>query len=215
MTTRLSVEHNVGSVIASVEDIENDLRSELRKRVGAAMDILQSDVRNYVLDDPNTTTNLLRAIKQDESTSRTELGWSVYADLDSAAYAAIVEYGSGSRTNIPFSRGNRLPPAWPSIGSSVPVGFPYESPDMDYNEENPPNTQGYPDFYGFVKGIEEWMRTKPVSPMTGDYFISAAFIAEAIIERGNYAHPYLRPAWFQNELLIKRAGKNAVRNAVR
>jgi hypothetical protein len=35
------------------------------------------------------------------------------------------------------------------------------------------------------------------------------------VEQGNYAHPYLRPAWFDNELQIKRAARNALKNAVR
>jgi len=215
MTTRISIDSNVGSVIQSVDDVKDDLRDEFEKRVGAAMRVLWSDTRQYVLDDPHTSGGLFRSIKNDSTMGDVTLSFKVYADTELAAYAAITEFGSGQRTNIPFERGNNVPGSWPSIGSSVPVGFPYEAPDMDFNEDNPINTGGYPKFYGFVKHIEDWMHEKGVMPMTGDYFASAALIAATIIRRGNYAHPFLRPAWFDNELQIKRAARNAVKNATR
>lgn len=211
----LQIEHNVGSVISSVEDVQSDLDRELEKRVGAAMRVLWADARQYVLNDPNTSGALFRSIKNDSDTAGTELTWRVYTDPKLAAYAAVVEFGSGKRTNIPYKKGNNVPVGWPSIGSSVPMGFPFESPDIDYNDDNPVNTEGHPTFYGFVKYIEEWMKEKPIDPHTGDFFTSAALIAATIVDRGNFAHPFLRPAWFDNELQIKRAAKNALRNAVR
>jgi hypothetical protein len=206
----VSIDHNVPQVVASVDDVKDDLRKELHKRVGAAMDVLFQDARQYVLQDPDVSGQLFRAIQQETD----HLEWAVTVDMGLAAYAAIVEFGSGRRTNEPYSgataRGLGVGP-----GSAVPAGFPFESPDIDYDEQDPTNTAGNPTFYGFVKYIEEWMREKPVQPQLGDYFVSAAYIAASIVEQGNYAHPYLRPAWFDNELQIKRAARNALKNAVR
>jgi hypothetical protein len=212
MTVRVSVDSNVGSVIRSIDDVKDDLRHEIRKRVGAAMRVLWADAKQYVLDDPHYGGDLFRALQNESDTSGTELSFRVYTDARVAAHAAIVEYGSGARSNVAYDTAEQVPPG---TEDSVPPGYPFESPDIDFNERNPINTEGYPSFYGFTKYIEEWMRTKPVKPMTGDYFASAALIAATIVEKGNYAHPFLRPAWFDNELKIKRAARHAVRNAVR
>ena len=216
MSVKFGMDSNIESVVASIDEVKDDLRHELKKRVGAAMRVMWADARHYVLADPNVSGQLFSAIQRDSDIGVEELDFRVYADLGLASYASIVEFGSGSRTNIPHGSGNSVPGTWPSTGSAVPVGFPYESPDIDYNEESPPQTKGNPEFYGFVKHIEQWMRAKEsVEPYTGNYFVSAAFIAASIIERGNFAHPFLRPAWFDNELKIKRAARNAVRNATR
>lgn len=215
MTTRIDVTHNVGDVIESINDVKHDIKRELRKKVGAIMTVLKMDARTYVRDDPETSGQLRRAIGEDSDTSGLELEWTVGVDLQQAAYAAIVEFGSGMRTEIPHPTGNRVPPSWPSMGSAVPTGYPYESPDIEHNEDVPHDTSGYPNFYGFVKHIEEWMREKNLEPYTGSYFVSAAYIASTIVKRGTHAHPYLRPAWFDNELEIKRAAKNALRSASR
>lgn len=213
MSTRLTITSNADSVISDIEDVKGDIRHEFRKRVGAAMRVLWADARQYVLNDPHHTGDLFQSIRNDSDTGGRKLSFRVFADMRRAEHAAIVEFGSGSRSNVPYDTSAMVPPDGP--GSARPIGYPFEAPDIDYNEDNPLNTSNSPTFYGFVKHIEEWMRTKPVTPLTGDYFASAALIASTIIERGTYAHPYLRPAWFDNELAVKRAARNALRNAVR
>lgn len=208
----VDIDHNIGSVVRSVDDVKDDLRDEIDKRIGAAMRVLWSDARQYVLNDPHYEGDLFSSIRRESDTQGGELRFSVYADMSLAEYATIVEYGSGTRSNVPYDDAEPVPPG---MDTSTPPGYPFESPDIDFNEDNPINTNGHPDFYGFAKYIEEWMRSKPVTPNTGDYFASAALIAATIVEQGNYAHPYLRPAWFDNELKIKQAFVNAVRNAAR
>lgn len=204
-------DHNVPEVVASVDDVKDDLRDELYKRVGVAMNMLYRDAQQYVLNDPDWSGQLYHALTQETG----DLEWSVGADLGLAEYAAIVEFGSGKRTNIAKGRSAQHGIQFTDTGSAVPIGFPFESPDIDFNDEDPTETKGYKDFYGFVKYIEEWMRSKPVEPQLGDYFVSAAYIAAAIVEHGNYAHPYLRPAWFDNEFKIRKSARNALKNAVR
>lgn len=216
MTTRVNIDHNVGSVIDSIDDVKDDIRTELRQHVGAAMTALWSDTRAYIRKDPDASGNLFRAVKQDNPESvGNHATWTVYVDTEMAAYAAVTEYGSGSHGTRSFSRGNDVPSRWPTMDSQTPIGYPYEAPDFDYNEDNPASTDGYPKFYGFVKAIQEWMEEKNLQPHTGSTFISAAYIAASIVENGTFAHPYLRPAWFDNELQIKKQFRNAIRKAVR
>lgn len=212
---RVGLSSNIEDVIDSVDDVKDDLRYEMRKRVGKAMLVLWADARQYVLDDPNHTGQLFKAIQNDESVSNEMLTFSVYADLGMAPYAAITEFGSGQRSNKPYPKGNNLPGSWTKGSGAKALGYPFESPDIDYNTDNPFDMEDFPDFYGFVQYIKEWMATKPVAPERGNEHAAATFIARAIIEKGNYAHPYLRPAWFDNELKVKQAARNAVRSATR
>lgn len=211
----VSVDSNIGEVIGSVEDVQDDLHHEFQKRLSAAMRVLWADARQYVLDDPHTTGDLFSAVQNDSEIGGSELEFSVHVDLGMASYASIVEFGSGTRTELAWRGNDGIPGTWPDEGSSYPPGYPYESPDIDYNRLNPANTKGFPKFYGFTKYIQEWMEAKGLRPRTGSTFVSAAMIASTIIDRGQYAHPYLRPAWFENELKIKRAARHALRNATR
>lgn len=207
MTTRVNFSHNVDDVVSGIDDVKDDLRSEMRKRVGAAMNVLWQDVRANIRHDPHVTGRLLRSIQRNTDVGGTELEFTVGVRGKMIDYAAIVEYGSGQRTNNAPMVANLA--EW-----DYPPSFPYESPDIDYNSKNPANTEGFPKFYGFTKYIQAWMEEKPLVPKSGDYFVSAAYIAATIIEKGNFAHPYLRPAWFRQEPNIKRAAKHAVKRAV-
>lgn len=194
---RVGMSHNISSVISDIDDVKDDLRHETRKRVGAAMRVLWADAKQYVLNDPHTTGQLFSALKRDDDTTGEELEFSVYTDPAIAPYAAIVEFGSGTRSDVAW-RGapNAAPP------DEYPAGYPFSSPDID-------------NISGFAYYIEQWMREKGVTPKYGSYRASALAIAKVIDQRGNYAHPYMRPAWFDNELQVKKAARNAVRNAVR
>lgn len=202
---------NINDVIDSIDDVADDLRHEIRKRVGRVMTMLKQRARQYVASDSNYTGKLLDSIENSVQEGSSHIQFKVSTDSRIAPYAAIVEFGSGSRTNDPW-RGSEFPPP---METTPPSGFPFESPDIDYNKENPYNMTGYASFAGFVGHIEEWMATKPVEPKSGDLFTSAVAIAKTIIERGNHAHPFMRPAWFDMELQVRNAARNAVRNATR
>lgn len=193
----LGVSHNVGSVISDIEDVKDDLRHEMRKRVGAAMRVVWADAKQYVLNDPHASGDLFTALQNESDTTGDELEFRVYTDAAIAPYAAIVEFGSGSRTENEW-------PAAPSTKppEEYPSQFPFNAPDID-------------NLSGFAFYIEQWMRTKGITPKYDSYRASALAIAKTIKDRGTYAHPYLRPAWFDNELQVKKAARNAVRNAVR
>jgi len=199
--TRIGISHNIDSVISDIDDVKDDLRHEVRKRVGAAMRVVWADAKQYVLNDPHTTGDLFSALQREQDTSGQELEFSVYTDAGIAPYAAVVEYGSGDR------RERSGPDAIPfvPIGADEgrPAQYPFDSPDIK-------------NISGFAYYIEQWMRAKGIQP-DGDrtYRQSSLAIAKVINDRGTYAHPYLRPAWFDNELQVKKAARNAVRNAVR
>lgn len=206
---------NVNAVIRDIDDVKDDLRYEMNKRVGRAIETLEAGVRQYIIRDPNYSTKLLRNIDSDTEIDTNEISFSVFVNTTIVDYAAVVEFGSGDRTNQSFPKGgNDVPNGWPDTGSAVPRSFPFNAPNIDYNFQNPYDMEGYNDFYGFVKAIEEWIIGKPVQTLFAPY-VSAVLIAKAIIDKGNYAHPYLRPAWFDNKQLIIKSAKNALKNATR
>jgi HK97 gp10 family phage protein len=210
MATTVSLDHNIDDVVSDIDSVKRDLR-KVNRAVRRVMDTVAEDARAYVRADADYTGQLRRAIGvETETQGRGEHQVSVATDATTAPYAAIVEFGSGVRTDVTQGGSVNAPPP-----EQMPPGTPYETPDINYDESNPLNMKGYPTFYGFVKHIEEWMENKPVEPLLGDTTTSAAFIARAIIEKGQYAHPFLRPAWFQNELRVQQAARNAVRKAVR
>ncbi len=214
MTVRVGVSSNIDSVIKSVDDVQDDIKTEFRRKISNAVRVMWKDALGYIASDPHVSGELMKNTKFNSSINDTSMEFSVEVDMAPrrSEYAAVVEFGSGLKTNTPFEGSEPIPP---DMYDSVPSDFPYESPDIPYNTEDPHDTQGYEKFYGFTKHIEEWMKTKPITPKSGDYFISAAYIAAEIIEKGNYAHPFLRPAYFDNELLIKEAAQNALRSVAR
>jgi hypothetical protein len=206
---------NIDDVIDSVDDVKDDIPYEFRKRVGAAMEALRMRAEMYVLKDANYTGDLLQALDSYERpTSDGGITFAVGVDMEQAPHAAVTEFGSGSRTNEAW-RGSASHGMTPDAGSAVPLDFPFEAPDIPYNKSNEYDISGYSKFAGFVNYIQRWMEGKGIAPESGDTFISAVAISVTIIENGNYAHPYLRPAWFDTELYVKRAARNAVRNATR
>jgi hypothetical protein len=212
MTVKVGVSSNIDSVIKSVDDVQDDVQSEFRRKVSNAVRVMWKDALGYIASDPHVSGELMQNTEFTESIDSTSMEFAVEVNRRRSEYAAVVEFGSGLKTNKPFEGSEPIPP---DMYDSVPSDFPYESPDIPYNTDDPSDTQGYEKFYGFTKYIEEWMRTKPLTPKSGNYFVSAAYIAAEIIEKGNYAHPFLRPAYFDNELLIKEAAENARRSVAR
>jgi len=195
--TRIGVSHNIGSVISDIDDVKDDLRHEMRKRVGAAMRVVWADAKQYVLSDPHTTGDLFTALQREQDTSGEELEFSVYTDASIAPYAAIVEFGTGTYDEW---RGSRH--VGPPVGDEMPPQYPFDTP----SESELPMIASY---------IKQWMIAKGIQPEKGSIQASSMAIASKIVDQGQYAHPYLRPAWFDNELQVKKAARNAVRNAVR
>jgi len=193
--------HNINSVISDVDDVQDDVRSELRKRVGGAMRVMYEDARSYIIQDPNARGRLLNNLSLDER----NLVFSINTSLD---YAPIVEFGSGSKTNEEYQYGNRIPPEWPSEASSLPVQMPFDEPDI-------PKNRSHPKFNAFVSHIVDWMKEKGVLPQTGDLYFSATLIAEEIIENGSFAHPFLRPAYYDNQRRVVNAAESALSKVVR
>jgi hypothetical protein len=209
MTVKVSLDHNIGSVISDVDDVKSDLRDVFRT-VRRALSIAAEDARMYVRADADWRGRLRRAIgvesdARDRGKQRYELG----ADPEIAPWAVLIEYGTGTHTDQ--TQGASVAPPG---DFQDPPGKPYETPDIDYNEESLMDFEGFGGFFGFTKTIQEWMETKPVEPEF-DPFVSAALIARQIIEEGQYAHPFLRPAWFHNEKRVRRAARNQIRRAVR
>lgn len=194
---QVGISHNIGSVISDIDDVKDDLRYEMRKRVGAAMRVVWADAKQYVLTDPHTTGNLFSALQRDMDTTGEQLEFSVYTDASIAPYAAIVEFGTGRYDEW---RGSKK--AGPPTGDEMPPQYPFDTP----SESQLPIIASY---------IKQWMIEKGIQPEKGSIQASSMAIASKIVDQGQYAHPYLRPAWFDNELQVKRAARNAVRNAVR
>jgi hypothetical protein len=207
----ITIQSNIHDVIDSVDDVADDLAKEVNKRVRRVMRALKQRAVQYVRNDADYTGKLAWSIHTDHDGEPPEMQFKVATDANIAPHAAIVEYGTGSRTNDPWI-GSEVPPP---IDLQQPPEFPYDAPSIDYNDEDPFDFSGYPSFAGFVGYIEEWMQKKGVAPNTGDLFTSAVLIARTIIERGNHAHPYLRPAWFDMRLRLEKSVQNAVRSATR
>lgn len=199
----VSLDHNVGSVIQGVDDVKDDLRHEMRKRVGAAVKMLERSAKMYVRLDANHTGKLRQSIGTDTDFGLGEMSWNVHTDPEIAPYATIVEYGTGDRTSQTWSGATHVPPPGPD---EVPPDWPYSSPSIE---------PGTTKFEAFVGHIADWMRTKPVAPEKETLWASASAIAHTIVTRGTMAHPFMRPAWYQNERRIERAAKHALKNAVR
>jgi hypothetical protein len=157
MGATVSFSHNVGDVIGDIEDVKDDIRHEMKKRVGAVMRVVWADAKQYVLDDPQASGDLFRSLQMDADDSREEMSFRVYNDMNIAPYAAIVEYGSGARRKEPFEESKAFPAFTDS--SQKPPGWPYRAPDIDNIE-------------GFAWHLSEWTKNKP--GITGVYPVRIA-----------------------------------------
>lgn len=202
MGVTVSFSHNINDVIGDIEDVKGGIRHEMKKRVGAVMRVVWADAKQYVLNDPQASGDLFRSLTNDVDDSGDDISFNVYSDgsiaqEDGYAYHALVEYGSGVRRKESFEESKPFPEFTES--SSKPPGWPYRAPNISNIE-------------GFAWHLEEWTDNKPGIPSV--YPVRIA-IAKTIARLGTYAHPFLRPAWFDNELKVKKAARSAVRNATR
>lgn len=198
MTTKIHLSHNIDAVKRDIEDVIDELH-DVHRAVRGVMDLVRSEARSLVAADADWKGRLRKSIKLDtDSISSTEDRVRVYADSDIASWAPFVEFGTGSRTgetdgsSARFYSESRL--------DGQPIGYPFDSPDGPSSN--------------LVGPILEWVQTKPIIS-SQPAIVVARKIAKTIVDVGTYAHPFLRPAWFQQERQIKRAAKQAVKDAVR
>lgn len=188
---------NVQEVIDSVDDVKDDLRKELRRHVSTAMRALEEDARTYIKRDAGWRGHLSRSLDTDVRRHPDGAEIVVSVGGPKAPYAPFVEFGTGTRTD-------RTTNDAPTTGiifepDQQPPSYPYSSPDMAA---------------GMVANIISWVETKPIAPegpLTPEEL--GYRIAATIAEKGTYAHPFLRPAWFHNELTIKQAARNGLKKA--
>lgn len=186
---------NVDAVIADIEDTKEDLENYLRHEVRTAMEVVETDARILIESDADWQGNLARSLSTDSSFEDGRISVSVSTGTGLAPYAPFVEFGTGSRTeqHARVFRG--------TTPERYPPGFPYKAPDMSP---------------GMIASIVEWVETKPIIPRNDITEKQLGYqIAATIAKKGTYAHPFMRPAWFQNELQVRQAARNAIRKAVR
>lgn len=206
MSVTISLEDNVEDVI---EDIETEVKNEIRRMhavVEGVLDLVRGDARRYIRQDAELSGQLRNALRMKRYERTGENARHVVGVRGSMApYAAIVELGTGNKT---LETTDKAPsqdvPNRPM--DSKPTGFPFDSPDLDPDKRNPK-------FLAFAGHIEDWMREKGIQPEKGSYRASSLAIAHEIIEEGTYAHPFLRPAWFNHDLELRQAAKQVVRDA--
>lgn len=197
---QVNLSHNIGDVIADVEDTKEDLHKNLKRTARTQMGAVQMQAKSNVGLDAEWTGNLRTSISLDMDDRGDEITVSVGTDSGRAPYAPFVEFGTGMRSALSWSGSLPFLPA--DEGTTPPPGFPYDAPTMGP---------------GMVQNIIEWVETKPVIPRDDDMSqrdVGFA-IAAKIAEQGTYAHPFLRPAWFRQERIFNFAMRKAVRKTFR
>jgi hypothetical protein len=201
-TARVNFSHNVDQVIDDIDDVKDDLH-DIFDVVMGMMQVVMQDARVFIEQDADYQGNLRRSLETDTqivSNGRRKI--SVQTDASIAPYAALIEFGTGARTEISVPGGSiQTAPT-----EALPPGVPFETPDITEDTEQ---------FDAFVAHIRSWMEKKgDIEPRYGPV-ASAVAVAKTIIDQGQYAHPFLRPAWFKNERALITEVKRAVRRAAR
>lgn len=196
---------NVNSVIGDIEDVKSDLKRKVPTHIAAAMEELLGTAITHVAKDARWKGNLTASLRAHgvqvtpEGDGRYEI--TVGTDADIAPYAPFIEFGTGSRSEKSGPGSQRFP-TW-GVGDSAPAGYPYDAPNVN------PET--------LYHDILEWVETKPITPKEdGDSEEDVAMkIASVIVEKGTFAHPFLRPAWFKHRMQVKKAARKAVKKSFR
>lgn len=214
MTTTVGFEHNVPDLVEDIDDIKRDLRTELRDRVNRWMKFIMFEAKDNLRADADASGQLLKSMEKTETERGENFTVAVEVGGEMAPYAALVELGTGPvHSNEPFSESiqeRRL--------QSPPADYPFDTPSISA-PDNPGraiiNRTAGRKFYGFAMNLVDWMKEKGIEPKTGNYLVSAAYIAKQIIDKGQFSHPFLRPAWFQYELQLKNSIRYGVKEAFR
>lgn len=196
----VSLDHNIEQVNKDIEDVKSDLHRNLKRAARSSMRAVELEAKANVKADADWKGNLRRSISLDVDDRGEQITVSVGTDAGIAPYAPFVEFGTGMRSGLSWVGSISTPPA--DEGTRFPPGFPYESPSMGPN---------------LVANIIDWVETKPIIPQ--DDAMSQRdvgfAIAAKIAEKGTYAHPFLRPAWFHMEPLFNSAMRGAVAKTFR
>jgi len=194
---------NIDSVIDDVGDVKDDITNESRKKVGLEMQNMAGDIRQTIANDPLYTGALYDSVEIDTPLPNTvDMQFTVRAGGPRAAHGTVVEFGSGDKSERPFSASEKVPPQWSfSSTSEYPRQFPYSAPNIS------------PD--ALAVEIKQWMERKGIVPQKDTLSASASAIASTIVNDGTYAHPFMRPAYYRHELQLIRAARNAIRSATR
>lgn len=196
----LNLSHNIDDVISDVEDVKTDIPSNLRRWLEIAMQSVLQTAITHVANDSLWKGNLIKSIRgHGVKLEHTDDGFKLTVGTDSsiAPYAPFIEFGTGKRGrgSTPSSTSvDTLPP------HSYPQGYPFKSPS------NPTEDM--------IDEITEWVKTKPI--ISDDAATPEELgikIAHTIVERGTYAHPFLRPAYYKNQYQIKQAAKKAIKES--
>lgn len=205
---KIKLSENVESVI---EDIENEVINELRRLVPVVegvLDIVRADARRYVRQDAELSGQLRQSIRMRTSNYDTNR-WQVKVGVrgNMVPYAAITELGSGNKTLETTQKAPSQDVPNRTMDEK-PTGFPFNAPRIEPDKRNPK-------FLAFAGHIENWMRQKGIEPEKPSYRASALAIAHEIVTEGTYAHPFLRPAWFEHDLEVRQAARQVVRDAAK
>lgn len=189
---------NIEDVINDIQQVKRDLEEQIFAKLRPAMQKVLDTAIGHVDDDADWRGNLATSIRshgvETELTNNYEIKFTIGTDSDIAPYAPFVEFGTGKRTEKAGPGSVR-----PQTPDRYPAGYPYSSPNVDPNK--------------IVGEILEWVRTKPIVPEKEGEWDTAMAIAQSIVEFGTYAHPFMRPAWFKHKLRVRRAARNAVKEA--
>lgn len=206
MSVTISLEDNVEDVI---KDIETEVKNEIRRLHGVVqgvLDVVRGDARRYIRQDAELSGQLRSALRIKRYEREGENARHVVGVRGSMApYAAIVELGTGNKTLETTEKAPSQDVPNREMDDK-PTGFPFDSSDINPDKRNPT-------FTAFAGHIEDWMKEKGIQPEKPSYRASAFAIAYEIITEGTYAHPFLRPAWFEHELELRQAARQIVRDA--
>lgn len=190
---------NIGSVKASVRDVKSDIRDNIIKQMLAALREIRKRVTMYINRDADYQGALKNSIRQEiDVTSDSAMEFTVYSDSRVAPYNGVVEFGSGNRADKSYI-GTPTPKP-----DEYPAGYKYSAPDIELGSGK----------YRWFRGvIADWMEQKPVIPASGNLMKSAGAIATKIIEKGTYAHPYMRPAAQDQKDDVYEKARKAIKKA--
>jgi hypothetical protein len=190
---------NVDAVIGSVRDLKSDIRDNIIKQMLKALQEIKKRITMYINRDANYRGALKKSIRQEyDTTTDSSMEFTVYSDSRVAPYNGLVEFGSGAKTNDAYI-GTPTP-----TPDEYPPEYPYSAPDIE---------TGTGKYYWFRGIIMNWMEEKPIIPASGDMVASAGAIASEIIEKGTYAHPYMRPAAVDKEDEVYERAVRAINKA--
>lgn len=200
----VGLDHNVEDVIGELDGVKQELDPGIPQAVKAAMRELKQAVIVHIENDADWKGNLAASVQshgvQYERNERMEVEISVGTDKSIAPYAPFVEFGTGDRKE---ETSDKAPTTWvPRKPDQYPAGYPYESPGIHRD---------------LIDNIIEWVKTKPLVPESPHIETQEQLglvIASVIAEKGTFAHPFLRPAWYKNKHFVKKAAKDQLRRAV-